>query len=414
MEGQKISLSTIEGGITAPKGFKAAGVAAGIKKRNKDIAVIYSEVPAKVAAAFTTNRVKAAPVLWSQRIVGSKKEVQAIVINSGNANACTGTIGMEHAALMCETTAKELKLDKDTVLVSSTGVIGVPLPIECICNGIHSACAALDSTFQASEAAAEAIMTTDTFKKQIAIAIEIGGQTVTIAGMAKGSGMIHPNMATMLGFITTDVNIDLALLDQLLKETVADSYNMISVDGDTSTNDTVVVLANGQANHQIITDANSENFLKFRDAFRHVNTYLAKQIVRDGEGANKLLEVHVTGAHSTEDAKKLVKSVINSSLVKTAFFGEDANWGRILAAMGYSGATFDTAKVKIKFASDGGSILLMQDSEPVKFDEEAALKILKEKDIHIDIKLQDGNGTAIGWGCDLSYEYVRINGDYRT
>ncbi len=414
MKEPEILFESIPGGVTAPKGFQAAGVAAGIKKRNKDVAIIYSEVPATAAGVFTTNKVKAAPVLWSSRIVENQKSVQAIVINSGNANACTGAIGMDHAALMSEATAKELHLDKDSVLVASTGVIGVPLPIDRVLSGIHTACSELNSSPEASDAAAHAIMTTDTFKKEIAITIELQGQTVTIGGIAKGSGMIHPNMATMLGYITTDVNIDRSLLTKLLKDTVEDSYNMISVDGDTSTNDAVIVLANGLANNEKLTDASSQEYAQFCAAFRYVNTFLAKQIVRDGEGANKLLEVHVTGAASVQDAKKLVKSVIQSSLVKTAFFGEDANWGRILAAMGYSGATFDTSNVTIKFKSDGGSVVLMKNSEPLQFDEDAALKVLQEKDIHVDIKLGDGDASAIGWGCDLSYEYVRINGDYRT
>ncbi len=408
------TIHAIDGGVTAPKGFMAAGVHAGIKKRKKDVAIIYSKVPAKAAAVFTTNIVKAAPVLWSENIVKQNHIVQAIVINSGNANACTGTTGMEHATQMAETTAHELELDKNTVVVASTGIIGVPLPIETVCKGIHSVCEELAESAGASTMAAEAITTTDTFIKQIAVRVDIDGQTVSIGGMAKGSGMIHPNMATMLSFITTDANIDALLLDELLKETVDSSYNMISVDGDTSTNDMVVVLANGSADNNLIIDKQSEGYLQFREAFQYVNTYLAKQIVRDGEGANKLLEVHVKGAKSKSCAKMLVKSIITSNLVKTAFFGEDANWGRILAAMGYSGADFDTNHVTIKFKSNAGSILLMNDSEPIQFDEEKALKVLKESDIHIDIELSDGEAESVGWGCDLSYDYVKINGDYRT
>jgi glutamate N-acetyltransferase / amino-acid N-acetyltransferase len=403
-----------DGGVGTPTGFMAAGVHAGIKKRKKDIAVVYSKTPAIAVAAFTTNTVKAAPVLWSEQVIKSQGNVQAIIVNSGNANACTGSTGMNHAVSMAETAAYELNLDKNTVIVSSTGIIGVPLPIETVCAGIHTVCQELSNSAEASMMAAEAIMTTDTFIKQVAVSVEIEGQMVTIGGMAKGSGMIHPNMATMLSFITTDANISRALLDELLKETVKDSYNMISVDGDTSTNDMVVVLANGCAKNHTITQKGNEAYARFSAAFRYVNTFLAKQIVRDGEGASKVIEVCVTGAKSTSDAKKLVKSVITSNLVKTAFFGEDANWGRILAAMGYSGAEFDTNKVTISFKSNAGSILLMRNSEPLQFDETIALEILKESDIHVDIKLQDGEGIATGWGCDLSYEYVRINGDYRT
>lgn len=414
MKEENSSIHFIDGGVTSPKGFMAAGVHAGIKKRKKDLAVIYSKVPAKAVAAFTTNTVKAAPVLWSEQVVKSGGNVQAIVVNSGNANACTGSTGMDHAIQMAETAALELSLDKNAVIVSSTGIIGLPLPIETVCTGIHAVCEELSESVQASAMAAEAIMTTDTFMKQVAVSINIQGQVVTIGGMAKGSGMIHPNMATMLSFVTTDADISLPLLDELLKDTVSDSYNMISVDGDTSTNDMVVVIANGLAKNERIIEKDSDAYAKFRAAFQYVNTYLAKQIVRDGEGANKLIEVHVTGAVCKADAKKLVKSVITSNLVKTAFFGEDANWGRILAAMGYSGAQFDTTNVTIQFKSNAGSILLMNHSEPVQFDESIALQILKESDIHVDIKLCDGDGEAIGWGCDLSYEYVRINGDYRS
>ena len=406
-------MKRLEGGITAPIGFRASGVSAGVKKQGKDVALIYSEVPANAAAVFTTNAVKAAPVLWSQRNLLNQQTAQAIVINSGNANACTGSAGMEHAIQMCETVAKHLSIETNDVLVASTGVIGVHLPIDLVCSGIASASAELGSSTEAAAAAAEAIMTTDTFSKQIAVSITVDGKTVTIGGMAKGSGMIHPNMATMLGFVTTDANIDQPTLQKLLKETVADSYNMISVDGDTSTNDTVFVLANGQAGNECLTETHPE-YSQFRDAFRFVNTFLAKQIVMDGEGASKFLEVRVEGAATTEDARKLVKSIINSSLVKTAFFGEDANWGRILAAMGYSGVAFDVARVYIAFESAAGRISLMEDGEPEHFDEDVASQILKEREIIIDVKLGDGEASAVGWGCDLSYEYVRINGDYRT
>jgi glutamate N-acetyltransferase/amino-acid N-acetyltransferase len=403
----------VEGGITAPIGFRASGVSAGIKKQGKDVAVIYSETLANAAAVFTTNAVKAAPVLWSQRTLQGKLTAQAIVINSGNANACTGKAGLEHAIQMCETVANQLSIRTDDVLVASTGVIGVPLPIDRVCNGIMAACETLDRSPEAATSAAEAIMTTDTCSKQVAVSILVDGKTVTIGGMAKGSGMIHPNMATMLGFITTDVSIDGQVLQQLLRETVAETYNMISVDGDTSTNDTVFVLANGQAGNNLMTEEHVD-FERFREAFRFVNTFLAKQIVQDGEGATKLLEVRVHGAASTEDARKLAKAIINSNLVKTAFFGEDANWGRILAAMGYSGVAFDVSGVSIAFESRGGRIVLMEHGEPEIFDEETASRILREREIVVEVQLHEGDASATGWGCDLSYEYVRINGDYRT
>lgn len=403
----------LEGGISAPAGFRAAGVSAGIKKQGKDIAIIYSTVPAQAAAVFTTNTVKAAPVLWSNRKMQHGQVAQAIVVNSGNANACTGISGMEHTIAMCEAVATELGLRVDDVLVASTGVIGVPLPVDRVCTGIRRACAELATGVNAANSAAEAILTTDTFTKQMAVSITIDGKAVTIGGMAKGSGMIHPNMATMLGLLTTDANIDGATLQKMLRETVVDTYNMISVDGDTSTNDTVFVLANGQAGNDCLTEAHPD-YGTFRDAFHFLCTFLAKQIVRDGEGATKLLEVRVTGAATVVDARKLGKSIIQSSLVKTALFGEDANWGRILAAMGYSGASFDVARVQIAFESSAGRITLMEDGEPEHFDEELASRILHESEIVIDVLLGDGTAGATAWGCDLSYDYVRINGDYRS
>ncbi|MCL6443387.1 MAG: bifunctional glutamate N-acetyltransferase/amino-acid acetyltransferase ArgJ, partial [Alicyclobacillus sp.] len=306
-----------------------------------------------------------------------------------------------------------LGIHTEDVLVASTGVIGVPLPVEKACAGIAAACAALGSDEAAGDAAAEAIMTTDTKKKQIAVEVDIAGKQVTIGGMAKGSGMIHPNMATMLAFVTTDAAIDPAALRHLLPETVADSFNMISVDGDTSTNDSLMVLANGVAGNPVLT-LDHPDFPKFREAFRFVNVRLAKSIVADGEGATKLLEVRVRGARTDVDARMLVKSILTSNLVKTAFFGEDANWGRILAAMGYSGATFGLAGVKIEFASEGGRVTLMSDGEPEPFDEAQAKQVLQAREIQVEVTLTDGIAEAVGWGCDLSYDYVRINGDYRT
>ncbi|WP_058485523.1 bifunctional ornithine acetyltransferase/N-acetylglutamate synthase [Defluviitalea phaphyphila] len=406
-------MQIIDGGITSPKKFKATGNYIGIKRKRKDLAIIYSEIPAKSAATFTTNVVKAAPVLWNQKLINQKENIQAIVVNSGNANACTGDRGMADTIKMAQTVADCLNLKKEEVLVASTGVIGVPLPMDIICTGIKKTVIDLNSSRESAKQAAEAIMTTDTFPKEIAVTFNIQGKTITIGGMAKGSGMIHPNMATMLSFITTDLNISQELLRKTLKESVVDSYNMISVDGDTSTNDMVLVLANGAAGNEII-DTENEDYKIFKEAFDYVNTYLAKQIVKDGEGAGKFIEVKVKGTKTKDDARILSKSIITSNLVKTAFFGADANWGRIMCAMGYSGVNFNTNKVTIKFISKNGEITLIEKGLPLNFDEDLSLKILQEKDIKVIVLLEEGQEEATAWGCDLSYEYVRINAEYRT
>lgn len=406
-------MEEIQGGITAAGGFRAAGVTAGIKKQGKDLALIVSDTDAVAAAVFTTNVVKAAPVILSMDVLKQRETARAIVVNSGNANACTGERGMTDALRMAKEAADGLHCDLKSVLVASTGVIGVPLPIDKVASGIDVALGELGSDFYHGLSAAQAIMTTDTREKTVAVTVPIDGKTVTVGGMSKGSGMIHPNMATMLGFVTTDVRIAPQTLRTLLQKSVADTFNMISVDGDTSTNDTVFVLANGHAGNRELTE-NHPDFAAFEAAFVHVLESLAKQIVRDGEGASKLIEVRVSGAKSVEDARKLVKSAINSSLVKTAFFGADANWGRLLVAMGYSGATFTPEHVSIHFSSAAGKIPLMRVGEPMPFDESVAKRILEESDIHVDIALQEGTCEAVGWGCDLSYDYVRINGDYRT
>lgn len=403
----------IKGGITSPKGFHATGNHIGIKKRKKDLAIISSDVPAKAVGVFTTNIVKAAPVLWNQKLINNNNLTQAIVVNSGNANACTGEIGLHHTELMANEVASCLGLKKEQVFVASTGVIGVPLPIDKIINGIKNTFKKLGNTENDANLAAEAIMTTDTHSKQVSVEFTIDNKEIRIGGMAKGSGMIHPNMATMLSFITTDLNVSKELLEKALKESSEDSYNMISVDGDTSTNDMVILLANGLSGNSEITEEN-ENYKIFKNALHYVNTFLAQEIVKDGEGAKKFITVHVKGAMSKKDAKILGKSVITSSLVKTAFFGEDANWGRILAAMGYSGGNFDPSGVSINFKNGSSSINLMLDGTPVKFDEKLAKKILKKTNITVEVLLKEGEGEAIAWGCDLSYEYVRINGDYRT
>ncbi|MHA2037851.1 MAG: bifunctional glutamate N-acetyltransferase/amino-acid acetyltransferase ArgJ [Promethearchaeota archaeon] len=413
METISTGINIIKGSITSPKGYHATGSHIGIKECKKDLAIIYSEAPAKVSGVFTTNLVKASSILWNQNLIQNNNWARAIIVNSGNANACTGEIGAKHTELIANELASCLEVNKDEVLVASTGVIGVPLPIDTIIAGIKKSYKKLGNTHLDANLAAEAIMTTDTHSKQISVEVTINKKIIKIGGIAKGSGMIHPNMATMLSFITTDINISRELLNKALKESVDDSYNMISVDGDTSTNDLVLLLANGLGGNLEIKKENEEYHL-FKKALHVVNLFLAQEIVKDGEGAKKFIAVKVTGAASKKDARILSKSVINSNLVKTAFFGEDANWGRILAAMGYSGAIFNPEKVSINFHNGSHSIKLMLDGIPIQFDEELALKILKKNEIMVELQLEEGNGEAIAWGCDLSYDYVRINGDYRS
>ena len=406
-------MKQIKGGVTAPLGYRATGGEAGIKNGIKDMALLVSDVPAEAAGAFTTNVVKAASVTRNMEIMEKKQKIKGIVINSGNANACTGEDGVSANEEMAQTLAKCLDVSGDAILTASTGVIGVPFPIEKVKNGIFKLISKLGNTLEDGLLAAQGIMTTDTYSKEVAVEFTLGGKTVRMGGMAKGSGMIHPNMATMLGFITTDAAIDRGLLEKALKEDVKTTYNMVSVDGDTSTNDTVIVLANGMANNLMIQTEN-EDYETFCKALHFVNEVLAKQLVRDGEGATKFIEISVTGAATEEDAKTIAKSVVTSSLVKTAMFGEDANWGRILCAMGYSGIQFNPNMVDIVFESAAGSILLMEKGTPIVFDEEKAATILHEKEITVQITLQEGNASAKAWGCDLSYEYVKINGEYRS
>lgn len=406
-------MNVVAGGITNAKGFKATGFFAGVRKKRNDVALIYSEVPAEVAGVFTKSTVKAAPVLWDMDIVSSGGKVKAVVVNSGNANACTGEQGMKDAEAMAEAVAKSYGIEKREVIVSSTGVIGVPLPVEKIVKGIEENHMNIGDTKDDNLLAAEAIMTTDTFSKWVAIEVVVGGKTVSIGGIAKGSGMIHPNMGTMLGYITTDVNISGELLKKALKESTIDSYNMISVDGDTSTNDTVIVMANGMAENEKI-ESEDEDYVAFKEALHFVNLNLAKQIVKDGEGAGKFLAVTVSGTAKKDDARVFAKSIINSSLVKTAFFGEDANWGRIVAAMGYTEIEFDMNKTSIYFKSDGGRVDLMKNGVPIEFSEEEAKEVLKAHEIDVMITLGEGSEEATAWGCDLSYDYVKINADYRT
>lgn len=402
----------IDGGVTAPKGFLASGIHCGVKQGStkKDLALIYSEVPANASGMFTKNKVKGAPIYICKDHLANKK-AQAIIINSGNANTCNGDNGLSKAKKMTALQAKALNLKATDVLVASTGVIGVPLNIDAIKDGIPLLTEKLSK--DGNEDAASAIMTTDTFMKQLAAEFYIGDKKVTIGTMAKGSGMIEPNMGTMLSFITTDLSIDPQLLDEALKSTVTVTYNRVSVDGDTSTNDSIFILANGQAGNTTITEKD-ENYYAFRNVLKEMNTVMAKNIAKDGEGATKLLECQITGAKSEKDAVKFGKSVINSSLVKTAMFGSDANWGRILCALGYSDVEFDPQKVDVSFASCGGEIKVCKNGSSVSFDEDIAKKVLDQKEVVLKINLSQGECSAYVWGCDLSYEYVKINGDYRS
>jgi len=406
-------MKLIQGGITAAKGFKAAGEHIGIKATKKDFAMVYSETPCTYAGAFTKNVVKAAPVHWNKAILEAGQNVHAIVVNSGNANAATGLQGEKDVAETAQVLADYLKIDQKEVLVCSTGVIGVTMPMDIVKAGIPKTAATLKEGFEASELAAEAIMTTDTVKKTIALEEEIGGVKITMGGMGKGSGMIHPNMATLLGFITTDISITKEMLQKALSKAINLSFNMITVDGDTSTNDSILLLANGLAGNKII-DSEGEDFDKFCKCLDEVCKYLAISIARDGEGATKLLQVNLSGAKSFEDGKCLAKSILTSNLVKTAFFGEDANWGRVFCAMGYSGIDFDPNGVAITFESGAGSVAVLKEGLPIQFSEEKAKKVLEEDEIIINIVMHEGDAKVTAWGCDLSYDYVKINGDYRS
>ena len=407
-------MEIIKGGVTAAKGFRAASTAAGIKYQGRtDMAMIYAENPCKAAGTFTTNVVKAAPVKWDQEIVYHHPAAQAIVCNSGIANACTGEEGYGYCRETAKAAAEVLHVPEDSVLVASTGVIGMQLPIEKLAAGVKQMAPELDGGLEAGNLAAKAIMTTDTVEKEAAVQVEIGGKTVTVGGMCKGSGMIHPNMCTMLSFVTTDVNISKELLQEALSESVKDTYNMVSVDGDTSTNDTVLLLAGGMAGNPEITEKN-EDYEKFCQALNYVNTTLAKKIAGDGEGATALFEVKIIGAESKEQAVTLSKSVVSSSLTKAAIYGHDANWGRILCAMGYSGAKFDPEKVDLYFESRAGKIKIMENGVSTGYSEEEATKILSENEVTAIADVKMGDASATAWGCDLTYDYVKINADYRS
>jgi len=411
-------LKEITGGVCAPKGFRAGGICCGIKadSKKKDLALIHSEKPCAAAAVFTKNLVKSACVLVTQEHVRGGT-LRAIIANSGNANACTGEAGLEAARRMAELAASGLGIAPGEVAVASTGVIGVPLPIGKIEDGMSELLAGLSGDEAGHAAALDAIMTTDTRRKEISVEFEIDGVSVRIGGMAKGAGMIHPNMATMLCFLTTDAAIPAETLDRLLRRAVGRSFNRVTVDGDTSTNDMAIIMANGAAGvplPALSDDTRGDTLEVFACALDAVCVSLAKAIARDGEGATKLVTVSVSGAADEETAEKLAKSVAASSLVKTACFGADANWGRILCAMGYAGAEFYPATTGVRFRSAAGEIAVCADGNPLPFSEDDAKRILSQDEIEILITVGDGEGAAAAWGCDLTYDYVKINGDYRS
>lgn len=402
----------IDGGVTSPQGFTAQGVCAGIKPSNttkRDLALIYCEKPCTAAAVYTKNLVKSSTITVTKKHL-ENGVAQAVIVNSGNANTCNAD-GIEIAEKMCEIAAETLGVKAEDVIVASTGVIGQPLPIEPVIKGAAMMKGKLSK--DGGTNAAEAIMTTDTIKKEMAMQAELGGKTVTIGGIAKGSGMIHINMGTMLSFVTTDAAVSAEMLEEALREAVEDSYNMVSVDGDTSTNDTLAIMASGLAGNEEITEKN-EDYRVFVSALTEAFKSLAKKLAADGEGATKLLVCAVDGAKTKKDAVMVSKSIICSSLFKAAMFGADANWGRVLCAIGYSGADVDVSKVKVEFKSPKGEILVCENGAGVEFSEEKAKEILLEKEITVAVSLNDGEGKAEAYGCDLTYDYVKINGDYRT
>ena len=409
-----MDMKVIEGGINAPMGFLAAGVEAAVKYENrKDMAIIYSEKPCVVAGTFTSNKVKAAPVKWDMEVVKSSAFAQAVIVNTGIANAGTGKEGMEYCRKTAEAAAKALDIPTEAVLVGSTGVIGAQLPIDRIIKGVEKLAVAKSKDMSAGTDASRAIMTTDTVNKEIAVSLTIGGVPVKIGAMSKGSGMIHPNMCTMLGYVTTDANISKSALQKMLKEDVVDTYNMISVDGDTSTNDTLLVLANGMAQNKEIVEGTKE-YEEFKEALHFINETQAKRLAGDGEGATALIECKVINGGTKENARILAKSVITSSLTKAAVYGHDANWGRILCALGYSGADFDPDNMELYYQGATNSMLIYKDGMGVDYSEEQASAILAEPEVRflVDVKMKDATATA--WGCDLTYDYVKINADYRS
>ena len=407
-------MKVIAGGVTAPKGFLAADTAAGIKYQGRtDMAMVYSEADCTVAGTFTTNVVKAAPVIWDRDVVVKGGSARAIIVNSGIANACTGKEGMDICDATAKAAAQVLSIRPEQVCIGSTGVIGMQIPKDRIVEGVKVLSTKLESGEEASLRAAKAIMTTDTVHKMIAVEIELSGKTVTIGAMTKGSGMIHPNMCTMLCYITTDAAITNEMLQKALSASIQDSYNMISVDGDTSTNDTCLALANGLAQNPVI-DCENEDYRTFCEALDYINIYLAKKMAADGEGATHLYEVIVNGAVSKEKAVILAKSVVGSSLCKAAIYGKDANCGRFMCALGYAGVVFDPDLVDIYFESAAGSVLVVSQGSAPLFDEELAVAVLSEEAVTVRCEMHEGEATATAWGCDLTYDYVKINADYRS
>ena len=403
-----------QGGVTAPQGFKAASTAAGIKYQGRtDMAMVYSEVPCVCAGTFTSNVVKAACVLWDKGITESGRSMQAVVVNSGIANACTGEEGFNACRKTAEAVNEALGIPADTVAVASTGVIGMQLPVEKLAAGVKAMVPELSDTLEAGTAASKAIMTTDTINKEIAVTFEAGGKKITLGGMSKGSGMIHPNMCTMLGFLTTDLAIDKALLQEALSSVIKDTFNMITVDGDTSTNDTLLIMANGLAENNKIT-AKGADYDAFYEALSTVCEYLAKRMAGDGEGATKLFECKVVNAKTKDDARTLSRAVVGSNLSKAAIYGCDANFGRFLCAMGYSGSQFDQNDVELFFESAAGRLQVFDHGVPLNFDEELAVKIMKEQEVTVFVDMHEGTESATAWGCDLTYDYVKINADYRS
>ena len=407
-------MKQIKGGVTAAKGYEAASTAAGIKYKDRtDMAMVYSQAPCVAAGTFTTNVVKAAPVKWDRQVIDSGASVQAIIVNSGIANACTGAEGLGYCKETAQAAAEALGISADGVVIGSTGVIGMQLPIQKVKDGIKVLAGKKNASLENGTEAAKAIMTTDTCEKELAIEIEVEGKAVTIGGMAKGSGMIHPNMCTMLAFITTDAVISKETLQKALSEDVNDTYNMISVDGDTSTNDTVLLLANGLAENPMI-EYGTEAYQEFALALHTINEYLAKKIAGDGEGATALFEVKAVGCETVEQAKTLAKAIVCSNLTKTAIAGHDANWGRILCAMGYSGAQFDPEQVDLFFESEAGKIQIIENGTAVAYSEEEATKILSQPAVTAIADVKMGEATATAWGCDLTHGYIDINADYRS
>ena len=407
-------MEQIKGGVTAAQGFEAASCEANIKYSGRtDMAMVFSKEPCECAGTFTSNVVKAACVQWDMQIVESGKPLHAVVINSGIANACTGKEGFDACEASARAVEDSLKVPYDSVAVASTGVIGMQLPVDKLVKGINAMSKTLEDSLGAGTAASKAIMTTDTVNKEVAVSFMAGGKKVTLGGMSKGSGMIHPNMCTMLAFITTDLSIDKLLMQEALREVVADTFNMITVDGDTSTNDSLILMANGLAGNDKIT-AKDEDYESFKEALFFVCRFLARKMASDGEGATKLFEAKVVNAKSKEDARTLSRAIVGSNLSKAAIYGCDANFGRFLCAMGYSGAQFDQNDVELFFESRAGRLQVFDRGTPIDFDEDFAVKIMKEDEVTVFVDMHEGEAEAAAWGCDLTYDYVKINADYRS